>query len=88
MRRIVLPSTCPGIGGETIAKILFGRELAEPEMDSSPGMRNHWECLAVSEREITRRLEPWLNRGVPIPPLYRLGSTHSYRLSVRFSGNT
>ena len=88
MRRIVLPLTEVGMGGETIAKILFCRELAEPEMDPSPGMRNHWECLAISEREITRRLEPWLNRGVPIPPLYHLGSTHSYRLSVRFSGST
>ena len=55
------------MGGETIAKILFCLELSEPEMDPGPGMRNHWECLAVAEREITRRLELWLNRGVAIP---------------------
>ena len=55
MRRIVLLSNGVGIGGETIAKILFCPELAEPDGQSSSGDGIHWEYSLVAEREIARR---------------------------------
>ena len=66
MRRIVLPSTPVAIGRETIAKILFCPELVEPGRPSS-GIRIHWEYLPVAEREIARRLELSLKRGLAMP---------------------
>jgi hypothetical protein len=69
MRRIVLPPTGVGIGGETIAKILFCPEFVEPESRLSPSLGIHEEYLAVTEGEIARRLEPLLNRGLLIPRL-------------------
>ncbi len=56
MRRIVLPLTEVGIGGETIAKILFCPEVREPDGSPSSDVRVHWEYPLVAEREIVRRL--------------------------------
>lgn len=56
MRRIVLPPTRVGIGGETIAKILFCPEVAKPDGSPSLDVRIHWEYPLVAELEITRRL--------------------------------
>jgi len=80
MRRIVLPSTEVGIGGDTIAKILFCLELAEPEREPSSGIRTHREYLPAAQREIARRLEPSLNRGLSIPLPYCQRLAHSYRI--------
>ena len=88
MRRMVLPSAGVGIGGETIAKILFCPELAEPERQPSSGIRIHWEYLPVAEGEIARRLEPSLNRGLAISLPYCQWLAHSYRLGVRFLDST
>ena len=67
MRRIVLPSTGVGIGGETIAKILFCPDLAEPESRLRSGIGIHEECLSVAEGATARGLDPLLNRGLLIP---------------------
>jgi hypothetical protein len=56
MRRIVLPLTEVGIGGETIAKILFCPEVAEPDGSPSSDVRVHREYPLVAEREIAPRL--------------------------------
>jgi hypothetical protein len=88
MRRIVLPLTEVGIGGETIAKILFCPGFAEPESRLRPGIGIHEEYLPVAEGEIARRLEPLLNRGLLIRRQYCQSLAHSYRLDVRFFGTT
>lgn len=88
MRRIVLPLTDVGIGGETIAKILFCPEVAEPDGSPSPGVRIHWEYPLAAEREIARRLEPSLNRDLAMLPPYSHRLAHSYRLGVRFLDGT
>jgi hypothetical protein len=88
MRRIVLPSNGVGIGGETIAKILFCLEIAEPARQPGSGIRIDGECLPVTEREIARRLKPSLNRGLAITPPYCRWLTLSYRVGVRFLDST
>jgi hypothetical protein len=88
MRRIVLPSTGVGIGGETIAKILFCPELAEPESLLRPDIGIHEEYLLVAEGEIARRLELLLNRGSLIPRLYCQSLARSYWIGVRFLNST
>ena len=88
MRRIVLPLTEVGIGGETIAKILFCPELAEPESRLRPGIGTHEDNLPVAEGEIARRLEPLLNRGLLIPRLYCQWLALSYWIGVRFLNST
>ena len=76
------------MGGETIAKILFRPKLAEPERHPSLGIRIHWEYLPAAEREIARRLEPSLNRGLSISLPYCQRLAHSYRIGVRFLDST
>ena len=88
MRRIVLPSTEVGIGGETIAKILFCPGLAEPESRLRPGIGIHEEYLPVAEGEIAHRLEPLLNRGLLIPRPYCQSLARSYWIGVRFLNST
>jgi len=88
MRRIVLPSTEAGIGGETIAKILFCPGLAEPESRLRPGIGIHEEYLPVAEGEIARRLEPLLNRGLLIPRPYCQSLARGYWIGVRFLNST
>jgi hypothetical protein len=88
MRRIVLPSIEVGVGGETIAKIFFCPDLAEPERGLRPGIGIHEEYLPVAEGEIARRLEPLLNRGLLIPRLYCQSLARSYRIGVRFLNST
>ena len=56
MRRIVLPLTEVGTGGETIAKILFCPELAEPESRLRPRVEIHEEYLPIAKGEIARRV--------------------------------
>ena len=88
MRRIVLPLTEVGIGGETIAKILFCPGLAEPESRLRPGIGIHEEYLPVAEGEIARSLELLLNRGLLIPRLYCQSLARSYWIGVRFLNST
>src|SRR5207237_10113332 len=88
MRCIVLPSTGVAIGGETIAKILFCPELAEPARQPSSGIRIRWEYAPVVEREIARRVGPSLNRGLSILPRYCNWLAQSYRVGVRFLNST
>jgi hypothetical protein len=88
MPRIVLPSTPVGIGRETIAKILLRPDLVESRRRPSSGTRIHREHLLVAERDVARRLELSLNRGLAIPPPYGLWLAHSYTASVRFLGST
>jgi len=88
MRRIVSPSTEVGIGGETIAKILFCPELAEPESRLGPGIGIHEENLPVAEGEIARCLEPLLNRWLLIPRVYCQSLDRSYWIDVRFLNST
>ena len=88
MRRIVLPLTEVGIGGETIAKILFCPELAETDGQPSSDIRIHWEYSPVAECDIARRPEPSLNRGLAMPSPYSHWLAHSYRLGERFLDGT